>query len=148
MNKYDEEMNLKTITKYITENYNDSCFANNIRSDDDEYLLNELQGFFIYELLGICGCGDPELAIDTVIDYLSILNETSNGMGKDIETRESLFKEKFGYENIYGSGLFIFLAYILDDKQLTEHGSSIGWCWITDLGKMCLYVLTYDKNNQ
>lgn len=48
-------------------------------------------------------------------------------------------------------GLLQFMAYILDDRGFTEHGSSIGGCWLTEKGEMFLTVLDawdqYNKEN-
>lgn len=52
---------------------------------------------------------------------------------------------------IYSGGLLQFMAYILDDRGFTEHGSSIGGCWLTEKGEMFLTVLDawdqYNKEN-
>lgn len=39
------------------------------------------------------------------------------------------------------SGLLQFMMYILDHKGFTEHGGSIGGCWLTDKGRRLLTVL-------
>ena len=55
------------------------------------------------------------------------------------------FKEAFGVDDIYGNPLLMVLAYAMDAAGFTDHGSSIGGAWLTDEGKMFLYVLRNNK---
>lgn len=41
--------------------------------------------------------------------------------------------------------LIDFVLYILNDKGFLEHGSSIGGSWLTDKGKLFLYLLEINK---
>ena len=133
------ESNLRKIAECIKENYTDSCIAYNDRESNmsGQQLLKEVADFFTYKLIGLCGCGRPEDTIIAIRDYLQIVNDKRNDKRETIKNK---FLEKFGVETVYDNSLLQFMAYMLDDKGLTEHGTSIGGNWITDLGKMCLYV--------
>lgn len=133
------ETNLRKISDYIKKNYPDSCIAyNDKESSMSGYeLAEEIADFFSYEIIKICGCGCPEDTIVCIMNYLQIVNDKLN---EEWETTKKKFLEKFGVESVYDNPLLQFMAYMLDDKGLTEHGTSIGGNWITDLGKMCLYV--------
>lgn len=133
------ESNLRKIADYIKEHYPDSCIAYNDRENNMSgyELVEEIADFFSYEIIKLCGCGCPEDTIISIRDYLQIVNDKRN---EEWEAIKNNFLEKFGVETVYDNPLLQFMAYMLDDKGLTEHGTSIGGNWITDLGKMCLYV--------
>jgi len=135
----ENETNLRKIADYIKEHYPDSCIAyNDIESNMSGCeLVEEISDFFSYEIIGLCGCGCPEDTIVSIRDYLQIVNDKRN---EEWETIKNKFLEKFGVETVYDNPLLQFMAYTLDDKGLTDHGTSIGGNWITDLGRMCLYV--------
>lgn len=143
------EVNLRKIADYIKENYPDSCIAYNDRDNHMSgcELVQEIADFFSYEIIGICGCGCPESTLICIRDYLQILNDKF--ANKDVETEkwiqicddsEKRMIEKFKTRYVTDNPLLQFMAYMLDDKGLTEHSTSIDVCWATDLGKMCLYV--------
>ena len=45
------------------------------------------------------------------------------------------------YDDSMNYGILQFLAYILDSYGFTEHGSSVGGCWLTKEGEKLLTVL-------
>ena len=138
-------MTLKEILEWVIEKYPDSCIACNSKNkgctyDDETFygrpIQEELYSFFAYELIGICGCGVPEAAMIQVRNYLRCVSIICN-----YEKQKEKLMEHFGCRSVYDNSLLLFMAYILDEKELTEHGSSIGGAWITDLGEKCLTVL-------
>lgn len=133
------ENNLRKIADYIKEHYPDSCIAYNDREGNMSgyELVEEIADFFSYEIIKLCGCGYPEDTIISIRNYLQIVNDKLN---EKWETTKEKFLKKFGVEAASDNPLLQFMAYMLDDKGLTEHGTSIDGNWITDLGKMCLYV--------
>ena len=132
-----EELNLKTITDYIISHYPDSCIAYNTKNREIyyEYMFEDCFDFFYYEKLNWCGCGDPELAQKVVKDYLNIITE------RDYNKQKELYQEKFNCKNVYSNPLLLCLAYTLDSVGFTEHGSSVGGAWLTEEGKMFLWLL-------
>ena len=143
------ESNLRKIAEYIKKNYPNSCIAYNDRDNHTSgcELVQEIADFFSYEIIKICGCGSPEDTIICIRDYLQILSDKF--ANKDVEMEKwhqicadsrKRMLEKFNAEYVTDNPLLQFMAYMLDDKGLTEHGSSVDGSWITDLGKMCLYV--------
>ena len=72
--------------------------------------------------LGICGCGFPDETYKAVHDMLS---KFENHTGIDGENP---------YE--------CFMAYTLDSRGFTEHGTCVTSSWLTDKGKDLLEALT------
>lgn len=70
-----------------------------------------------------CGCGSPEAAWTWVRDYL-----------KEHESGSSNLR----YPE---TGLEFVAIYLVDHLGLTEHGSNIAWCWLTEEGKGALAFL-------
>lgn len=137
--------NLNDIRNFIKENYTDSCIAHNSPRTTPCELLEEISDFFKYEILDFCGCGCPESSERAVRDYLYAINmRTDKKSIKDTDERwnksREYLNEKFKVKYSTDDPLLQFMAYTLDTKDLTDHGSSINGAWIEDLGKICLYI--------
>lgn len=140
-------MKLSEIVEYVLDNNPDCCVKNEvIRGCREEWyeksLIEPLLDFYIHEKMNLCGCGVPENTYEAIRRYLRI--------------RKSCFEENISWENVtecYRTNLHIdyddpmnygilqFLAYILDSYGFTEHGSSVGGCWLTKEGERLLTVL-------
>lgn len=142
-------MKLSEIAEYITENYPESNIAYNnyvIKGCREEWyeesLIDPLLDFYMHEELGLCGCGNPEFTYETIRRYLSIRNEF---VISKIDYQEVIDRYKndllLDYNNDIQYGLLQFMMYILDDKDFTTHGGSIGGCWLTKKGQRLLKVL-------
>jgi len=136
---------LNEIRHFVVTTYPDSCLASNYGDVSfEEYerylLIEELDNYFWNEHMNLCSCGTPEDCKNVICEYLIILNKwTSNTkIPKD-------FKTSFGVDSIYDNPFTLFLAYAIDSYGFTEHGSSIGGAWITDLGRMYIDVLLARK---
>lgn len=90
--------------------------------------LGEIHDWLFCDL-GFCGCGDPEAALEFLRDTLNLLN-------KEFDERWDGMQKRFPD----GPMSWTYL-YMLDDKGLTEHGSNIRGCWLTDKGKDILSAL-------
>ena len=110
---------------------------------DEEQLFEECHEFFRYEIIGLCGCGDPYSVEKTIRNLLNIIGRRRNELDKkkayDKEHKE--LREEFQVSSIYDNSLLLFMVYILDDKGILEHGGSVGGAWLSTLGEMYLYVL-------
>lgn len=133
---------INEIKKFIVEKYPDSCLAFNSLNHNysDDELIGECEDFFYYEKLNWCGCGDPEIAKRCIRDYFRIIESFGND---DFEER---LKNRFGVESIYDNELLLCLTYALDAAEFIEHGSIINCSWLTEEGKMFLYVLNENKD--
>jgi hypothetical protein len=114
----------------------------NLRPVDDEmhpFIDNEggswdtPQNAIAIKLLGFCGCGDPEAALAYVRSALRLIV----GLHRDDPTP---WDEKYRRYREHAHTLFhgdrgteLFMWYFLDDKGLTEHGTSVPG-WLTPLG--------------
>lgn len=142
-------MRLSEIAEFVVEKYPDCCMASNnvvkkgCREDwYEEYLIDELMDFFSYEIMDMCGCGCPEDTHDVI---RRILNIRKDRFEKDIKYDEvqERYKEELHLDtqDSLHYGALQFILYMLDSNGILEHGSSIGGCWLTELGKMYLDVL-------
>lgn len=131
-------MNVNEIKDYIIKTYPDSCLAYNYNSSYyEELLIEDCEKFFYYEKLNWCGCGDPDIAKRVVRDYLEVINDKFDS--------DVTFEKKFGVDLVYDNDLLLCLAYTIDAAGFTEHGSSISGAWLTDEGKMFLWLLQQNK---
>lgn len=148
-------MRLSEIAEYIIEKYPNCCMTYNndvtkgCREDwYEESLIDPLMDFFSYEILHLCGCGCPEDTYELIRKILTIRYEWKS---RKISYEEVLKRYKDDLEldtkNSSHNGILQFVMYILDHNGILEHGSSIGGCWLTNLGKMYLTVLNawYDR---
>lgn len=112
----------------------------------------------IREILGLCACGDPELvigkfyypflkAINTVTDWVHSHSLKENFKKNNDELISNLHAALSGervndtfFKIVDDQTLEYLVLYVLNDKGLTEHGTSIGGCWITDKGKTALML--------
>lgn len=151
----EQEMNLTKIKDYIIKKYPDSCLTTNYQNNKNYYdeceeeLIEECTNFFYYEKLNWCGCGSPEIAKIVIRDFLKILD--TDMKDKDIdwqirsEKKHKMMKERFGVDSVYDNELLLCFAYAMDAAEFTKHGSSIGGAWISDEGKMFLWLLERDE---
>jgi len=93
--------------------------------DDEIHAMDHLYN------LGFCGCGVPDDALEFIGDVLRLMSSESFEVGKMLK----LFKSE---DNSNGNGMYYFILYQLDQKGLTEHGTSINLSWLTDKGKSLL----------
>lgn len=83
-------------------------------------------------ILGGCGCGSgdlPEQAYEVLKNF----------------GREHLSKERF---SVYDKPEHEVIAHWLDNKELIEHGGSIGGSWLTDRGRELLKVIESAKSGR
>lgn len=101
---------------------------------DDLTVLDCISNWFWYNILHFCGCGAPELAEDIIQKALTVYATDDT----DGSLREELFGEN---RTVYDAPMWLFVFYALDAAGLTDHGPSVNWGWLTNLGKMYLWVL-------
>lgn len=133
-------MVINKIKDYIIKTYPESSLAYNY--DDtyyEEQLIEECEDFFYYEKLNWCGCGDPDTVKTIVRNFLQSV-EMKMSDNADIG-----FQKYFNVHSVYDNDLLLCLAYTMDAADFTEHGSSIGGAWLTEEGKMFLWLLCQNK---
>ena len=156
------------IIKYILKNYPKSCmYANHVQNagnyssneivpveewdnfvdltNNEDYTdaisMNEISDFFMYELMKVCGCGNPFRMIVLTASVLKEIDASGfpDKLGVTIPTSMS---------KVVGDDDFkLAFIYQLDGLGLTEHGSSISNMRLTELGKMVLDVFKDDLND-
>ena len=95
--------------------------------------LTAVLKWYYFEKLGWCGCGCPEVVMRVIADYLEARSLPFPESDKVMKT----FFAPDGDEN----ALVMCLAYTLDEKGFTDHGSSIFSCWLTKDGKYFLWAI-------
>ena len=84
---------------------------------------------YLTSFLGFCSCGDPENIAIWVKDKLKK------------ETNEYTKSDKYNEADY-------FFLYWADNKGLTEHGSSIRFCWLTELGEEIIEDIEWCIENE
>jgi len=77
--------------------------------------------YILMELLGFCGCGNPEEVAKYVIKFLRILDRKNWRDYDDLD--------------------YMFFVYWANNKGFAEHGSTARCSWLTDKGKELLAEL-------
>ena len=145
MGKFNQEDTVKEATRYVAgmqKHCDERCVG-----------IEDAIKWFYYDLLNWCGCGDPKEALIAVRDYLSLVNyydehrteDSQDFTRKDYDDQCAYCNDKFGCKTIYDNPLLLCLAYTMDDKELTEHGSSISGAWLTGVGEMFLALLRTEE---
>lgn len=138
----DVENKVKEIRSWLKEKYPGGFPNGSYNEPDFEDMLEELGDFVKYWLLGICGCGCQGTTIKAIRDYLSIIydrtKKNDDAAWEDARTR---MKEVFGVSYPSDDPLLQYMAYDLDERGLTDHGSGINGAWISTLGEKCLFIL-------
>lgn len=96
--------------------------------------------YFYYSRLNWCGCGDPDLAKETVRKFLDA--------HRDFDNRQKKLQTYFGVEYVFENALLECLAYTMDAAEFTEHGTSIFGAWLTEDGEDFLYCLEHAKEEE
>lgn len=140
-------MRLSEIAEYVVDNNPDCCVKNEVirgcRTESyEESLIEPLLNFYMYEKMDLCGCGIPENTYEAIRRYLRIRKSCfeENLSWEDVTERYRT-NLHIDYDDSMNYGILQFLAYILDSYGFTEHGSSVGGCWLTREGEKLLVVL-------
>ena len=115
---------------------------NELIEKDKQQVINDVKNEF-QNLIGICGCGNPRIVYEGIYNYLYMLNDMYDKKDPIKEINEEKSKNKI--EWIYDNWQNEFVAYILDNKGFTDHGTSIGGCWIEELGEWYLKIFEDKK---
>lgn len=137
----DKLARIRELRSYVCRRYPESCCAYNKAATTYYDLVNEVANDFIYMVIGLCGCGCPDSTIEAIRDYLEIVRIRHTKDDGGFDRACAIMQEKFHHNYVCDDSLLQFMAYLLDDKGLTEHGSSINGAWLTDEGEVCLEVL-------
>ena len=101
-------------------------------------------------VLGFCGCGDPEGMAELVASWLRWRKEGLDGAINAAEvslridwtkSRERWQQHEARKPEMTGREELL-IAYLCDDKGLTEHGGSVYGSWLTETGEQWLAVLS------
>lgn len=93
------------------------------------------EDFLQISTLGFCGCGCPEESLGYVRDVLQHIDNLKQLVWEKKQTYEEWAAE--GSKLFSNDGARYFTFYVLDQKELTEHGGSVPG-WLTGKGRELL----------
>ena len=107
--------------------------------DQDGCYYEDAESFIATGVLGFCGCGMPDVALEYVRKALQIVDDL----------KQLVYEKKLTYEQweerkkkvFANKGAEYFMWYFLNNKELTEHGVSVPG-WLTKKGIELLADLT------
>lgn len=140
-------MRLSEIAEYMIDHHMEESLESEVVCGNHEKwyeksLIDPLMDEFWYHDLGLCGCNCPEDTKEAIRKYLHIR--------KDFHDKELTYEGVVRrYRTDLGidehsqvqHGVLQFMMYILDKEGYTEHGGSVGGCWLTKKGEMFMDVL-------
>ena len=88
---------------------------------------SEAKAMYFYAL-GLCGCGRPVDVHQMLIDVLKCIDT-----GKRLDAVAELVKQK---PDVVAE----FIGHFLEDKGMTEHGSSVYSSWLSERGKQFIDI--------
>ena len=92
----------------------------------DDCYYEDAESLIATGVLGFCGCGMPDAALEHVRKALQIVDDLKQLVWEKKITYEQWEERK--KEVFANSGQEYFMWYFLDNKELTEHGGSVpGW---------------------
>lgn len=106
------------------------------QQDDSEYKWIDEEGcshkskkdYLQQEILGFCGCGDPDSVTGYVGDFLQKLDNSERGNYEDMP--------------------YMFLVYWANHNGYAEHGTTARCSWLTDKGKELLSDINWCLENE
>ena len=109
----------------------------------EESLINPLVDYYMFDVLHLCGCGNPEDTYEAIRRYLHVRKLRHENKDITWDGIKEQYKAQLciDVDNDTEHGVLQFMMYVLDYYDFTEHGSSVGGCWLTEKGKMLLTVL-------
>lgn len=93
-----------------------------------------------YDQIGLCGCGRPEDVHKFLLDCMSANNDHYTNL---IDHKKVIELIKAKPEVVAE-----FVLHFLDDREITEHGSSVYGSWLTERGKQVLNVGVMNEDDQ
>lgn len=92
---------------------------------------NEAEAMY-YDQIKLCGCGNPESVHKFLINCMAA---TKDDFGELLDHGKIVKLIKLDPETVAQ-----FVLHFLDDRGLTEHGSSVFGSWLTARGKQVLEI--------
>lgn len=140
-------MRLSEIAEYMIDHHMEESLESEVVRGNrekwyEESLIDPLMDEFWYHDLGLCGCNCPEDTKEAIRKYLHIR--------KDFHDKELTYEGVVRrYRTDLGidehsqvqHGVLQFMMYVLDKEGYTEHGGSVGGCWLTKKGEIFMDVL-------
>lgn len=95
-------------------------------------------------LIPICGCGQPCDTMRYIITILKAIRERSEQRcSKDsVMALQRAFRLPLDTDGYLDHLAGMFLMYMLDHLELTEHGGNVMGCWLTEKGHRAIDLYT------
>lgn len=99
--------------------------------DQEGCYYEDAESFIATGILGFCGCGMPDDAVEYVRKALQLIDDLTQLVYEEKLTIEQWKEREKLIFTDYGAEYFMW--YFLDNKKLTEHGVSVPG-WLTEKG--------------
>lgn len=94
-------------------------------NDDTGCHYDDAESLILTGMLGWCGCGAPDAAGQFLLKILKSFDDYHAGK-ITWQQRDALISDE---------GIRYFVYYVIAEKDLTEHGTSVNGSWLTDKGR-------------
>ena len=123
--------------------------------DPETHVWSETLGDLLQsQIIGHCGCGQPEENLQLVHDMLTISEEykKKNNINLTLDEAHKTYEERMDKFKNYicenWERFYYFFFYVMNDKNIMEHGSSVPG-WICDQNFMeALNIWHHDYKKQ
>lgn len=124
--------------------------------DDDGCHFDDLDSLVQYHAFGFCGCGEPEIVNDLLVGSLDAITSywqdeealtAGTYAGPTISHCGSAMVAKDNLDRITDlvaanpKAAAHLILYVLDKRDLTEHGGSVCGSWLSDRGRQVLALM-------
>lgn len=96
----------------------------------------ELHDYIFTEL--VCGCGDPAGALTLLRDFLQAIHDRRDDGDLSFDEAEARIAS---LQNENAEAMHWWFWYLLDQRDLIEHGGNVSGGWLTDKGQELLTAL-------
>lgn len=138
-------MTLIEIAEFIIKNYPDTTLEHNEAIEDfkkgyisEDSFLDAIMSTFSYEIVGLCGCGEPRYSLyvmrELLVNYSQVWENRKSEkelIGVDLDSNKHIY------------GLFQYMLYALNELEFLEHGFSVFSSRVSEKGKVMLELLNY-----
>ncbi len=99
-------------------------------------LTSEELYLWFHSEMNWCTCGSNSIGLGFLLNTLSVLNIEATKEYPDAKCKAlQVAEDHLGRDALH------FVIYVLDSKGLTDHGSSLPYCWLSGKGKAVLEAL-------
>lgn len=136
---------IRIATKFI--NDEDTCMHSNyvldgIETYDDEMICHSIKSEFAFGKLGLCGCIDPGFVISGIYNLLNYIDAQQKEDNVLPPIGGKTYSRLYEWSDDENEWTRLFALYTIDTCGLIDHGTSLHYPWLTDLGKDFIIIFS------